>query len=234
MFDKLRYVLSAALCSWTVWLALTGFSWYGCVIVFCGAVMIGYGPRRVIFRVGVERSGDQIICRYVPLYEGYTYFGGVLVPLFGVATVAAGNASHNVLFWCAGILLLCVSALTVAGSLFMGRRNFLCVTPSALRLRAFVIGVGSRARAPTEIRRDLIHGVELKWNPDTFGPQVEIAHDVVHDGAGSGGTTRTVIRNRQLSVRPENLLHALTFWKEGADLDPGDRMDQVERLLRKH
>jgi hypothetical protein len=90
----LRYVLGGAVCLLTVVAARTGLQWYWAVVVFCAAVALTLGRRR-IFRAGVTRTADEIVCRYIPWYEGNAYFLNVGLPLMGVAMISASYDPGN-------------------------------------------------------------------------------------------------------------------------------------------
>lgn len=185
-FRIVRYLLGTALCLLTVRLILNGFPWYGCVIIFCAAVVILLGGRRRIFQAGVQRSGQEITCRYVPRQEGFTYFGVIWMPIFGGATAAAGIAEHDSRFLIGGIFLCLVAVLMVVFTSLMGRRCVLYVTPSILRMRSSVIGAD--ARALTEVQRESVQAIKPRRVPGTFGFQVEI---LFSDADAADGTTQT-------------------------------------------
>lgn len=230
-FRIVRYSLGTALCLLTVRLMLNGFPWYGCVIIFCAAVVILLGGQRRIFQAGVQRSGQEITCRYVPLYESYTYFGAVWMPIFGGATAAAGVAEHDLRFLIGGIFLCLVAILLIVFTLLMGRRCVLYITPSILRVRSSVIGAD--ARVLTEVQRESVEAITPRRVPGTFGFQVEI---LFSDADAAGGTTQTVRlgpQAPQVSVAQINLLNGLRLWQGGSG-DPTERLDQIERILRGH
>ncbi|MHC1406247.1 hypothetical protein ACYJ3A_16720, partial [Mycobacterium avium subsp. paratuberculosis] len=80
----LRYAFGVALLLVTVVATSAGVRWYLSLIGFCTALLFVLGRRR-IFRPGVNRSGNEIVCRYLPWYEGNAYVLNVLVPLLGAA-----------------------------------------------------------------------------------------------------------------------------------------------------
>lgn len=63
---RLRYVLAAALLLLTAVAVLLSAPWFEAAIVFFPALMLFLGNDRRIFRAGVSRSEQQIICRFVP------------------------------------------------------------------------------------------------------------------------------------------------------------------------
>lgn len=153
----LRYAFGGALCLLAGINVLIGSPWYLSlgVAVTGGIILIG---QRRIFRAGVSRSGNEIICRYVPWYEGNAYIALALVPLLGVASLAAGYAPGNPA-WLrfTGIILLGVTPLTGYGIARMWRRCLLGITPSALTVR-----LAERKSETTEIRRELVESIEPK------------------------------------------------------------------------
>src|SRR5579884_2229622 len=88
----LRYVFGGALCLLAGINALVKSPWYLCLGIAVTGGIIVVGQRR-IFRAAVSRSGNEIVCRYVPWYEGNAYSTLVLIPLIGVDAIAAGYAS---------------------------------------------------------------------------------------------------------------------------------------------
>ncbi|WP_375488489.1 hypothetical protein [uncultured Mycobacterium sp.] len=221
----LRYVLAAAFCLLALSLVLLRSDWYGGVILFGGGILILYGRGRRILRAGVRRFGDEIICRYIPLYEGYTYVFATLFPALGIACLVGGFApGYPVWLRFGGILLLCVSAAYLVVFMWRWRRSQLCITPSTLRVRG-ALG----ARTLTEIPRDLVQSIDFKTVRD--GIAVYSRVDVGYRDAGTG-CTNTVLLGPQLSVEPVNLANGLLFWKYSDGNDPGERLNQVEHILR--
>jgi hypothetical protein len=221
----LRYALGGALCLLTAVAARAGLQWYWSLVIFCVAVLIILGRRR-IFRAGVTRTADEIVCRYIPWFEGNAYFLNLGLPLMGVAMVAAGYAPGNPA-WLryGGFLLLGLMPLIVFSVVSMWRRCLLRIAPSALNVR---LAKGD----PIEIRRELIQSITPKIIPNPVNGsqslQVEIAY---HTADLSSDTTKTVLLGLQLSVQPINLLNALMAWKDATNDDPGELLDRIERIL---
>ncbi|OBH48212.1 hypothetical protein A5687_15625 [Mycobacterium mantenii] len=223
----LRYAFGGALCLLAGINVLIGSPWYLSlgVAVTGGIILIG---QRRIFRAGVSRSGNEIICRYVPWYEGNAYIALALVPLSGVASLAAGYAPGNPA-WLrfTGIILLGVTPLTGYGIARMWRRCLLGITPSALTVR-----LAERKSETTEIRRELVESIEPKLISQPRGGrslQVAIAYRPLDAGSD---TATTVLLGLRLSVPPVDLLNALIAWRDGARDDPSDLLDRIERTLR--
>lgn len=222
------YLLGAAACSLGVYAAFNGGAWHESLILFCAGLIIMHGPRRLIFRAGVQRSRDEIVCRYRPLYEGLTYMWGIVMPAFGIAGVAAGFAPGSPVWWrFGGIFILLLCPLGVFGIARMGRRGLLCVTPSTLKIRGSAyVGEGS---VITEIHRDQVQAINPARDPRWNWLQVEL----VYRDANMVDTTKTVKLGPRVSVQPVALLNGLTVWKDGADDDPGELLDRIERIFRR-
>lgn len=186
--------------------------------------------RRLILRSGVRRSGDEIVCRYMPLYEGSLFIACIVLGVVGAGAVYSG-------FWPA-IVVLIVPVLAPFFAVYAWRRVLLCITPSLLRVR----GVAG-ARTLTEIRREDVQTIEPKWEnvSRTKRLLVEVgyrvagmggADDTDDDATDAHDTTKTIKLGLQLTVQPMNLLNGLRAWKDGAYGDPGEMLDRVERILR--
>ena len=223
----LRYSFGGALCLLAVISLLVGAAWYLPLGVAATGGIILVGQRR-IFRAGVDRTGDEIICRYIPWYEGNACIGIVLLALMGVSSLGAGYAPGNPA-WLrfTGFLLLGVIPLTIWGVVRMWLRSLLCFSPSILTVR-----LAERGSELTEIRREQVQSIEPKLvplPPRAQALQVEITYRPVDI---SGGATKTVLLGLRLTVQPVNLLNALVAWKDGAHDNPSELLDRIERILR--
>jgi len=223
----LRYSFAGALCLLAVVAMRAGLQWYWSVVVLCGVFLIILGRRR-IFRPGVKRTGNEIVCRYIPWYEGNAYYLNVALPLTGVAMVAAGLAPGNpVWLRFGGIFLLVLTPLFVYSAVRMWRRCILCFSPSALTVRL----AGPKDEL-TEIPRQCVQSITPKLVPNAVSGaqslQVEIAY---HSGDSSSDAPKTVLLGLQLTVQPDNLLNALVAWKDANDDDPIELLDRIERIL---
>jgi hypothetical protein len=224
----LRYIFGGALCLVAGINVLIGSAWYLSLGVAATGGIILIGQRR-IFRAGVSRSGDQIVCRYIPWYEGNAYTALVLVPLLGVAMVGAGFAAGNPVWLRYGgiFLLLGVTPLVVYGIVRMRRQSLLGITPPTLTVR-----LPERGSELTEIRREQVESIEPKRTPQSVsGEWLQVAITYRMNGIG-GDATNTVIMGLRLTVRPGNLLNALIAWNDGANDSPGELLDRIERILR--
>lgn len=223
----LRYTFGAVLCLLTVVAMWAGAQWYWSVAGLCGAFVIILGRRR-IFRAGVRRTANEIVCRFVPWFEGNSYLLLVLLPIMGVASVAAGYAPGNTA-WLrfTGMLILGVTPLLAYAAVRMWRRSLLRITPSALTVR-----LPALRSELIELIRDRVESITPKIVPNEVSGkslQVEIAY---HTGDSSSDTTKTVLIGQQLSVQPINLLNALAAWKDAANDDPSELLDRIEQILR--
>ncbi|WP_459968881.1 hypothetical protein [Mycobacterium sp. MUNTM1] len=224
----LPYLIGAAVSLLGVFGALKGVEWYWSLSVFCGGPLFILGSRRRIFSVGVQRAGDEIICRYRPLSEGLTYQWAIVMPLIGAALVGAGFAPGNPGLWrFGGILILLLCPLMIFGFVRMGRRALVCVNASTLKVRGS--SYAGEGAAITEIRRNLVQSIEPKrvkrWLQVEIVYQMDSANGEIKSvGLGPPGP--------QVSVEISSLLKALTIWKNGDDCPSTELMDQVEQALR--
>jgi hypothetical protein len=222
-----RYTVGCALCLLTVVARLAGLQWYWSLVVFCVAFLIILGRRR-IFRAGVSRRADEIVCRYIPWYEGNAYFLNVALPLIGVAMIAAGYAPGNPA-WLrfGGIILLCLMPLIVFSVVSMWRRCFLRISPSVLTVR-----LAAPKDGPIEIRRELVQSITPKMVPNSVNGVPSLQVEIAYQAADlSTDTTKTLLLGLQLTVVPINLLNALVAWKDATNDDPSELLDRIERIL---
>jgi len=223
----LRYAFAGFLLLFTVVAALTGVRWYWSLIGVCTVSLLILGRRR-IFRPGVTRTADEIVCRYIPWYEGNAYFLNIGLPLMGVAMVAAGFTPGNPA-WLryGGYILLGLIPLIVFSVVSMWRRCSLRISPSALTVR-----LASLKDGPIEIRREHVKSITPKMVPNSANGvpslQVEIAYQTADS---SGDATKTVLLGLQLTVVPDNLLNALIAWKDATHDNPSELLDRIERIL---
>ncbi|WP_201407067.1 hypothetical protein [Mycobacterium paraintracellulare] len=222
----LRYSFGGALCLVAVINVMVGSSWPLSLGVAATGGIILIGQRR-IFRAAVSRTGNTVVCRYIPWYEGNAYGTLVLIPLMGIASVGLGFTPGNPA-WLrfTGFLLLGVTPLTVWGVVRMWRRCLLCITPSALTVR--LVDRGSEL---TEIRRELVESIELRLIAQARLQSLQVAITYRPMEVGSD-TTKTVLLGLRLTVQPVNLFNALAAWNDGAHDNPSELLDRIERILR--
>lgn len=224
----LRYIFGGTLCLLTVVAARTGLPWYWAVVMFCVAFLLILGRRR-IFRAGVSRTADELVCRYIPWYEGNAYFLNVGIPLIAVASIAAGFAPGNPA-WLrfTGFILLGLMPLIVYSTVNIWSRGILCITPSALTVRL--------AAAPkdglTEIRRERIQSITPKMVPNSVNGITSLQVEIAYHPVDSSDNTKTVMLGLYLSVQPINLLNALMAWNDAIHDNPSELLDRIEGILR--
>lgn len=222
----LRYSFSGLLVLIGCLNLLVGSAWYLALGVAVAGGIIFMGQRR-IFRAGVTRTTEKIVCRYIPWYEGNAYTATVLVPLMGVTSLGAGFAPGNP-GWLrfTGVVLMGVTPLTLYGVVRMWRRCLLCINPATLTVRLV-----ERKSSLTEIRREQIESMEPKLIAQPAGgasQQVVITYHPANCSSGSA----TVTLGLRLTVQPTNLFNALVAWKDGGHDDPAELLDRIERILR--
>ncbi|MCA2265867.1 hypothetical protein A5626_05070 [Mycobacterium marseillense] len=223
----LRHSIGGASCLMAVIGVMVGASWSLSVTLAAIGAVILIGPRR-IFHAAVSRTGDEIVCRYIPWYEGSAYSTTLLLPLIGIASVALGFEPGNPA-WLrfTGLLLLGVTPLTVYGVVRMWRRCLLCITPSVLTVR--LVDRGSEL---TQIRRELVVSIEPQIVPLPRGAQSLQVAVTYWPVAVGGDATKTLLLGLRLTVQPVNLLNALVAWNDGAHDNPSELLDRIERTLR--
>jgi len=237
----LRYTLAAMVIAGGVSFAVYGQRWYwvlGPVVVGL-ALLLGFGR---LFGVGVSRTDTEVVCRFVPWYEGNSYFTIVLLPLLGVAFVAMANGGESLRRLgpgptrFLGVAILTLGALFLWAAVRQWRRCRLRIGRSTL-----TVGVIKPGPTPIQIPREDIEAITTEIvTPGTQMalqvPQVAIAYRSAEPGAPVKtihiGPKRTAEESGlQLSVKPENLALALTTWKAGCGDDP-ELLDRVEATLR--
>ncbi|ORB73160.1 hypothetical protein [Mycobacterium scrofulaceum] len=224
-----RYAFGGALCLLAGVNVLVGSAWYLSLGVAATGIAIAYGSGRRVFAAGVRRTGEEIVCRYIPWFEGNAYSVLVLIPLIAVAMVAAGHAPGNPAWLLyGGIILLAISALMLIVTLWIWRRSLLRITPSALTVR-----IPERGGASTDIRREEVRSIAPKLVRNVAAGTESLQTEVVYQPAEAGSdTTAAVMLGQYLTVQPASLGEALAAWKDGAHAGPGELMDRIERILR--
>jgi hypothetical protein len=222
-----RYVVGGVLGLIAAVAVRAGAPWYVDLGVLATAVIFVVGRRR-IFRPGITRTDDEIVCRYVPWYEGNAYLLDVVVPLMGVAAVGAGVAPGNptwLLF--TGWLFLILTSAFVFADLRIWRRYLLSISASALTVR---LATGDATVLP----RERVESITPKTVPNGVSGsslQIEIAYRAVDSNSGDRLDTLLLIGPRW-TVQPINLLDALLAWSAGAHEDPNQLINRIEHILR--
>jgi len=192
----LRCAFGGAMCLVAGIGVLIGVPWYLDLIVAVIAGIAFVGQRR-IYRAGVSRTGDEIVCRYIPWYEGNAYGALVLIPLMGVAMIGAGRApGYPVWPRFGGIVLLILTPIFVFSAVLMWRRSLLRITPSTLTVR-----LAERGSKLTDIRREQVESIEPRVVPLPYAKSLQVAITYRPVEVGSD-TTTTVIIGLRLTVRP--------------------------------
>jgi hypothetical protein len=218
-------VFGVTLCLLAVLNLVRGTAWYVALGLLVIGALIILGRRR-IFRPGVERTKDLVVCRYVPWYEGNAYFLNLGLPLLAVCMIAAGFTPGNpVWLRFGGVILLLVVPLFVESAVRMWRKSAVRIMPSALTVPS-----AAPKFEPTDLSREYVISITPTTVNSVSGAkslQVEIAYRL-----DSTDETATVLLGPQLSVEPENLLDALVVWKDASVDDPLQLMYRIERILR--
>lgn len=228
----LRYVFGGALLVMTMVAAQQGLDWHASVIVACAALVVIFGGDRRIFRTGVSRSGNEIVCRYQPWCEGNAWLIVIVVVGIGFSGTLAGSVPGNPLWMrFVGVVLLCVVPILIFGLVRSWRLSLLSITASTLRIRTVA---GANSGKLIEIGRERIRSIEAKVLPAAGTLSKQSLHAEIVYEAGVGETVQTVALGPYLSIEPNDLLNALVAWKDGAADDPTELLDRVEEILRGH
>jgi hypothetical protein len=229
-----RYTGGVVLCVSAVVTAVAGTAWYISAggAVFAGMILIG---RRRLLGVGISRSVDEIVCRYIPWCEGNEYFTILLIPLLGAVLLGAAAAPGRppTRLWLCGIVLVGVGPVAMCSAVRVWRGSILRISATSLTVRS-VRSLFKAFGDPTEIRREQVESITADMFPlsgRSKAMQVEIAYRTVNS-SDSSDALRTVLLGAQLTIKPANLCNALIAWKAGGDDHPGELLDRVERILR--
>ncbi|MGB8407500.1 MAG: hypothetical protein WCE30_25895 [Mycobacterium sp.] len=229
----LRYGTAALLLLLAAVTVLRGGRWYETAIMVIPAMVLLLGSGRQIYRSAINRSGEEITCRFIPWFEPLVYGCGVLLPAIGIAGIFMGSdPGYPRWFQYSGIFLVCLGALLAASFLRAWRMSRLCIRPTTLTIRLPLIRPPASLRGPTDIRRDQVKSIEPKIVRMNMG--VQILRVVMVFQADDADDTTTVLLGPQFTIDPMNLLGGLLAWKDGAADDPGELMDRIEGILRGH
>jgi hypothetical protein len=224
-----RYALAGALGVVAVVAAVKGLPWYliAFVPVITSFVVLG---RRRILRAAVTRTADgEIVCRFVPWFEGDAYLVNIAIPLLGVAALGFGFApGEPVWLRFVGFLLVGLVPLFVYGTYRRWRLSLVRITPSALALRVPT----SRKQEPTTIARERVVSITLKTRYTSGGLPVLQVEVTYHRTDSTADTATSMLLGQDLTVQPTNLYRALTTWHDTTGAAPPALMDRIERTLR--
>mgnify|MGYP000125436711 CR=1 FL=1 len=229
----LQYGMAALLLLLAAVSVLGGGRWYETAIMVIPALMFLVGSGRQNYRSAVNRSGQEITCRFIPWFEPLVYGCGILLPAIGIAGFFMGtDPGYPRWFRYTGIFLVCLGALLAASFLRAWRMSRLCITPTTLTIRLPLIRPPASLRGPTDIRREQVKSIEPKIVRMNMGVQI-LRVVMVFQAEGADDTTN-VLLGPQFTVDPMNLLGGLLAWRDGADDDPSELMDRIEGILRGH
>lgn len=222
----LRYAFTGLLAVVIVITTRAGMQWYWSTIGVCTVCILVLGRRR-IFRPGVERTADAVVCSYGPWFEGNVYVLDIVLPLMGLAVVVAGFEPGNPA-WLpfGGIILLCLTPLFTFAVVRMWRRCRLVISASTLTVRL----VDSKNEV-TEIPRAHVQAITPKVVRNSVNGVPALQVEISYCATGpSCDETRSVLLGLQLTVQPKDLLDALVAW-QAAVSDSYRLLDRVDRLL---
>jgi hypothetical protein len=203
------------------------------------ALFVALWPRRII-RPDVTRTApDEVVIRFAPWYEGFVYAALLLTPVSGtlmlISALSGSPAAGKKLF--GAVLVLLVSPFIPWGCARMRRRCFLRITPAALRsgtMGVRWVPATQHVVAPQSDRvltREEIERVSA-WTPKQ-APVDRRWVGLSFRAAPEGPLIRREVGGSQLTVEPDNLLHALQAWKDSdPDEPPTVLMDRIEAILK--
>lgn len=217
-----RLFLAASLVIVAALGVLTGTRWQLTVTVMVALALALLGGGRRVFKAAVYRTGDEVICRYAPWYESYTYGAGLLFPLLGVT--ALGSATPSDAEWgrVIGYFLIALGGLFAVFSVFMGSVSRLRITPSTL-----IIQIGRT----TGLLRSDIRSISPRILKSGINGAGTLHVDVVYVPQSDRNSTKTLMLGSQFTVEPTNLLAALQMWQDSDPNDP-QLLDRIETVLR--
>lgn len=211
----------------TAMFALAGIivktSWYDILLAAVLVAGIFIGRRRRIFRPGVKRVGDDVICRYIPWYESMAYLCIVVLPLLGVVFLRSPHADGR-WFRFAGGSLLGLGATVAAMNIFVWITYRVRITPTTL-----AVSVGRSSVIPRDRVQSIATRTFRSWNTGNEWTSIDIVYRPTD--ATSKPTKTLMLGTMWFSIEPANLIHALNTWRYGDADDPG-LMDHVEAILR--
>ena len=218
-------VVAAAYGESRFFIILGGFS-LGLMFLF------GIPPSRVL-RAGISRTPTEIVCRYIPWYQGNFFLLCVALPLLGISALGLGFGLGvgGILDAIAGIVLLALTLPSFRSQARLWRRCQLRIGRSELAIEVIQAGA-----APISIPRQAFQAIDTKTVD--VGTDGSTARYLALVYGGGGGQPETIQIGRQtaesgllLSVKLQNLERALAAWKDGGSDDP-ELLDRVEAILR--
>lgn len=201
--------------------------WSHVITVTSAGMVLLLWPRRV-FRPDVTRtSSDEVVIRFAPWFEGFVYATILASPVLG-ATITMrelSSSSSSAKKLIAGLFLLAISPFIPWACARLRRKCLLRITPAMLN-------VATMSLPEALISRDEVD-VIVSWNaPQSLVDRRWVAIAYHPAPEGSALVTR-LVGSSQLTVEPDNLLHALQAWKNAEPGEPSTQlMDRVEAILR--
>jgi len=215
--------------------AANGWSWFFLLFGLSLGLMFMFGfPQSRVLRAGISRT-PEILCRYVPWFQG-NFYVLVALPLLAISGTGLGLTTgwdaENIVGAIAGIVLLALAVSGFRSQARLWRRCRLRIGQSELAIEVIKAGA-----APIVIPREAVQAINTKI-VDDGGIDGSKTRYVALVYGGGGGQPETIHIGRQkaesgllLSVKPQNLERALAAWKDGGSDDP-ELLDRVEAILR--
>ena len=215
--------------------AANGWGWFFLLFGLSLGLIFMFGfPQSRVLKAGISRT-PEIVCRYVPWFQG-NFYVLVALPLLAISGTGLGLTTgwdaENIVGAIAGIVLLALAVSGFRSQARLWRRCRLRIGQSELAIEVIKAGA-----APIVIPREAVQAINTKI-VDNGGVDGSPTRYVALVYGGGGGQPETIHIGRQkaesgllLSVKPQNLERALAAWKDGGSDDP-ELLDRVEAILR--
>jgi hypothetical protein len=215
--------------------AANGWGWFFLLFGLSLGLIFMFGfPQSRVLKAGISRT-PEIVCRYVPWFQG-NFYVLVALPLLVISGTGLGLTTgwdaENIVGAIAGIVLLALAVSGFRSQARLWRRCRLRIGQSELAIEVIKAGA-----APIVIPREAVQAINTKI-VDDGGVDGSPTRYVALVYGGGGGQPETIHIGRQraesgllLSVKPQNLERALAAWKNGGSDDP-ELLDRVEAILR--
>jgi hypothetical protein len=215
--------------------AANGWGWFFLLFGLSLGLIFMFGfPQSRVLKAGISRT-PEIVCRYVPWFQG-NFYVLVALPLLAISGTGLGLTTgwdaENIVGAIAGIVLLALAVSGFRSQARLWRRCRLRIGQSELAIEVIKAGA-----APIAIPREAVQAINTKI-VDDGGVDGSPTRYVALVYGGGGGQPETIHIGRQkaesgllLSVKPQNLERALAAWKDGGSDDP-ELLDRVEAILR--
>jgi hypothetical protein len=215
--------------------AANGWGWFFLLFGLSLGLIFMFGfPQSRVLKAGISRT-PEILCRYVPWFQG-NFYVLVALPLLAISGMGLGLSkgwdAENIVGAIAGIVLLALAVSGFRSQARLWRRCRLRIGQSELAIEVIKAGA-----APIVIPREAVQAINTKI-VDNGGVDGSPTRYVALVYGGGGGQPETIHIGRHiaesgllLSVKPQNLERALAAWKDGGSDDP-ELLDRVEAILR--